>query len=421
MRVRLIKFAFFSAGLSAMLQFCAVGNDWPNWLGPNYNGTIEVPGKKFDQDKKIELCWTKAVGVGWSAPIVYYNKVFLHDRVDNEENLTAFDKHTGERIWHVSFQSTFRDDFGMENGPRSTPALSKDIIITHSPSGFVHAISAKNGKVLWTRDLDADYASPKGFFGRCSSPLVLGERVFFDVGGKDVGLIAMSLHTGETIWTSKAYTNDYASLVPLRDEKDIIVAFMREGLVLADAETGKEVFHDDFRSPINASVNAASPLVIGDGIFLSSCYDVGARFWKLSGSQNLKTIKVKKEWQKHGILDCHFSTPVYYGGNLFGFHGRQERGAELRCIKLSDQKILWNVPSLGAGHLIRVGEEVICLTERGELIVFSAQSSVFNPILREQVLGPCRAHFAYSDGKVFARDKRRLICLNLFSKESLDK
>ena len=34
-----------------------------------------------------------------------------------------------------------------------------------------------------------------------------------------------------------------------------------------------------------------------------------------------------------------------------------KRSAELRCIKLSDQKILWNVPSLGAGHLIRVGEE----------------------------------------------------------------
>ena len=97
-----------------------MGNDWPNWLGPNYNGVIEDPEKKFSQDKKIELFWTKAVGVGWSAPIVGDNKVFLHDRVDNQENLTAFDKNTGKRIWHVSFQSTFRDDFGMENGPRST-------------------------------------------------------------------------------------------------------------------------------------------------------------------------------------------------------------------------------------------------------------------------------------------------------------
>ena len=416
-----MKFAFLSAGFTAIFQFCAVGNDWPNWLGPNYNGVIEDPEKKFSQDKKIELFWTKAVGVGWSAPIVGDNKVFLHDRVDNQENLTAFDKNTGKRIWHVSFQSTFRDDFGMENGPRSTPALSKDILITHSPTGVVHGISAKKGKVLWTRDLYADYMSPKGFFGRCSSPLILGERVFFDVGGKDAGLIALSLRTGDTIWTSNAYTNDYASLVPFRDEKDIIIAFMREGLVLADAETGKEVFHDNFRSPINASVNAASPLVVGDGIFLSSCYDVGARFWKFSGSQKLKTVTIKKGWQKHGLLDCHFSTPVYFGGNLFGFHGRQERGAELRCIKLSDQKILWNVPSLGAGHLIRVGKEVICLTEKGELIMFSAQSSVFNPVLREQVLGPCRAHFAYSDGKVFARDKRRLICLEIFSEANLGK
>ena len=416
-----MKCAFLSAGLGAILQFFAIGSDWPNWLGPNYNGTIEDVAEKFSNEKKIEICWTKAVGVGWSSPIVGLSKVFLHDRLDDQENLTAFDKITGKKIWHVSFKSTFRDDFGMENGPRSTPALSKDIIITHSPSGVVHAIGAKNGKVLWTRDLDADYASAKGFFGRCSSPLILGEKVFFDVGGKEVGLIAMSLRTGDTIWTSNSYTNDYASLVPLRDEKDIIIAFMREGLVLVDAETGKEVFHDNFRSPINASVNAASPLVVGDGIFLSSCYDVGARFWKLSGSQILKTFKIKREWNKHGIMDCHFSTPVYFGGNLFGFHGRQERGAELRCIKLSDQKILWNVPSLGVGHLIRVGEEIICLTEQGELIVFSAQSSAFNPVLREQILGPCRAHFAYSDGKVFARDKRRLVCLEIFSEASISK
>ena len=79
------------------------------------------------------------------------------------------------------------------------------------------------------------------------------------------------------------------------------------------------------------------------------------------------------------------------------------------------------MPSLGAGHLIRVDKEVICLTEKGELIVFSAQSSVFNPVLREQVLGPCRAHFAYSAGKVFARDKRRLICLEIFSEANLGK
>ena len=57
-----MKFAFLSAGLTAMLQFCAVGNDWPNWLGPNYNGTIEVPGKSLIKIKKLSFVGQKQLG-----------------------------------------------------------------------------------------------------------------------------------------------------------------------------------------------------------------------------------------------------------------------------------------------------------------------------------------------------------------------
>ena len=41
----------------------------------------------------------------------------------------------------------------------------------------------------------------------------------------------------------------------------------------------------------------------------------------------------------------------------------------------------------------------------------------FKPVLQQQVLGQGRAHFAYSNGKIIARDNRRLICLDLFSEE----
>ena len=32
-------------------------------------------------------------------------------------------------------------------------------------------------------------------------------------------------------------------------------------------------------------------------------------------------------------LDCHYSTPVFDDGYLYGFHGRQEQGQTLRCIR----------------------------------------------------------------------------------------
>ena len=70
--------------------------------------------------------------------------------------------------------------------------------------------------------------------------------------------------------------------------------------------------------------------------------------------------------EEEGVFDCHYSTPVQKGF-LFGFHGRQERGSLLRCIRLSDGEVMWTAPAMGTGHLIRIGDQ-ICLTEGGELI-----------------------------------------------------
>ena len=399
------------------LDIFASENDWTNWLGPNHNGYVEgnlnlSPNPNLND---TNVLWQNAVGTGWSSPIVSGQKVFLHDRTGNKENLTAYSLSTGKVIWRVSFDSQYRDDFGMENGPRSTPAVSQDIVVTHSPQGLVHAFDGKTGSIRWIKDLSKDFDSAKGFFGRCSSPLILDEKVIFDVGGSSVGLVALSLKTGDILWASKVYGNDYSSVTPLRvGSSKLAVAFMRQGLVVVDARNGKEVFFDRFQSPINASVNAASPLILEKGIFLSSCYEVGAGYWNFTSSDQM--INFTNKWKRKGLLDCHYSTPVAKGDYLFGFHGRQERGANLRCIKLSDGEVQWT-QSIGNGHLIRVGEQILCLSENGEFTVFDASPVAFKPLLQQQVLGQGRAHFAYSNGNIIARDNRRLICLDLFSKE----
>ena len=400
-----------------ILDVFASENDWTNWLGPNHNGYVEgnLNLSSNPNLNDTNVLWQNAVGTGWSSPIVSGQKVFLHDRTGNKENLTAYSLSTGKVIWRVSFDSQYRDDFGMENGPRSTPAVSQGIVVTHSPQGLVHAFDGKNGSIRWIKDLSKDFDSAKGFFGRCSSPLILDEKVIFDVGGSRVGLVALSLKTGDILWASKVYGNDYSSVTPLRiGATQLAVAFMRQGLVVVDTSNGKEVFFDRFQSPINASVNAASPLILENGIFLSSCYEVGAGYWNFTPSD--QEVNFTKKWKRKGVLDCHYSTPVARGDYLFGFHGRQERGASLRCIKLSDGEVQWT-QSIGNGHLIGVGEQILCLSEKGEFTVFDATPVAFKPVLQQQVLGQGRAHFAYSNGKIIARDNRRLICLDLLSEQ----
>ena len=408
--------SFFYIFISSLLFNDLNGTDWPNWLGPNYNGAIEENTSNGSAQLELEAKWEVPVGAGWSSPVISNQKVFLHDRTGNKENLTAYHLDSGKQVWQSSFDSQFRDDFGMENGPRSTPSVYKDTILIHSPDGLVHALAVRTGETIWSRNLSSDFNSAKGFFGRCSSPLILDKKVIFDVGGSGVGLVALSVETGETLWKSKAYGNDYASVVPLEvGSSQLVAAFMREGLVVVDSVNGKEVFFDSFQSPINASVNAASPLILKNGIFLSSCYEVGAGFWSFLKTGKRGEVGFKPVWKNRGRMDCHYSTPVAYGNYLFGFHGRQERGANLHCIKLSDGKLEWSDDSVAMGHLIRVGELILCISENGEFVLFSASNDSFKPILSQQVLGSGRAHFAYSNGKIIARDKRRMRCLDMVS------
>ena len=389
---------------------------WANWLGPNHNGSLDgVELATPPKNKEYKIIWQKKIGEGWSSPVVDNSSVFLHDRVGEQENVQSFDRLTGAENWSYSYRSGYRDDFGMINGPRSTPAVGKDVMISHGPQGLVHAFAKKSGKCLWTRDLKKDFSSPKGFFGRCSSPLIFKNTVIFDTGGPNAGLVALSLEDGKTCWVSEPHGNDYSSPVPFFYGADqLCIAFMRDGFLATEISSGKKRFFTPFRSRIDASVNAASPLVLGNKVFLSSCYGVGAGLWSwqsLSGDAPFSFVNL---WKKEGVMDCHYSTPVAHNGYIYGYHGRQERGPVLRCIRSSDGQMAWEKSSIGTGNLIRIGGKILTLTDRGEMIVFSASPKSFNELHRQQILGTGgRSHFAVAHGLLFARDQRRLICLDL--------
>src|SRR5215475_9409016 len=67
--------------------------DWPQWLGPNRDGSTTekvAPWKKGD----LKVLWRKPVaGEGNSSAVVVGNRVYLHTKLGNkqEEALTAFD------------------------------------------------------------------------------------------------------------------------------------------------------------------------------------------------------------------------------------------------------------------------------------------------------------------------------------------
>jgi hypothetical protein len=155
-------------------------------------------------------------------------------------------------------------------------------------------------------------------------------------------------------------------------------------------------------------VSAAVPLVVGDLIFLSASYSLGATVlrYEAKGPEKL--------WASDDALSNHYATSVEHQGYLFGFHGRQEEGCELRCVELKTGKVRWSEEGLKAGTVMIAGDQLLVLTERGELIRAPATAAGFKPTARAQILPfDVRAHPALADGLFYARNKNQLVCVDL--------
>ena len=389
----------------------AQGEDWPQFLGPSRNGVYTGQDMSLAWPKSgPALVWKTDVGQGFSAPVVARGRVILFHRVHDREVVDCLDAVTGKRIWSVDSVTHYRDDFGFDEGPRSTPAISGEKVYTFGAEGVLECLDFASGKRLWTVDTRQRFGSPKGFFGVACSPLVEGDRVLLNVGGPNgAGVAAFDGSTGKTLWTATSDEAGYAAPVAATiGGSRHALFFTRNGLVDIEPATGKVRFQFPWRSRSHASVNAAAPLVVGDLVFLSASYGTGALLLQVDGS------KAKQLWASDDALSNHYATSVYRDGYAYGYHGRQEFGQSLRSIELKTGKVQWNVDPFGAGTITLAGDRLLLLRESGELVVAAASPKEFRVLARAQLLpATVRAYPALADGRLYIRNEHTLACVNL--------
>jgi hypothetical protein len=81
---------------------------------------------------------------------------------------------------------------------------------------------------------------------------------------------------------------------------------------------------------------------------------------------------------------------------------------------LKTGKVRWQKEAFGAATITLAGDQLLILTERGELVRAPASPEGFKPSVRAQILPTqVRAHPALADGCFYARRKDKLVCLDL--------
>lgn len=407
MRIHLLLVISIIAVVTASLRAA----DWPQFLGPTRNGiSPETDLPDHFPPGGPKLIWKKDVGQGFSGPVVASGKLVLFHRVADKETVECLDAHTGNRIWISDYPTHYQDDFGFDEGPRATPTIVEGKVYTFGAEGVLSCWDFASGKRIWQIDAKDQFTAPKGFFGLACSPLVEGNDVIVNIGGgKGAGVVAFDKNTGKVLWKAADDEASYSSPVAATfNGKRYILVFDREGLAALDSSTGKVFFHFHWRSRTNESVNAATPLVIGDDVFVSASYGTGAAMLHFheSGPEVI--------WSGDDILSNHYATSVYHDGFLFGYDGRQESGPNLRCVDAKTGKVRWSQDGFGAGTLMVAGDKLLILTEKGELILAPATPDGYKPLAHAQILPfNSRAYPALADGLYYARSKEKLVCVNL--------
>ncbi len=428
----------FSILITLALIAYASAADWPRLLGPKDDVTTgevgllrELPGAG------LPVLWEVEKGSGFGGPAIVGERVIFFHRVDGKEVVECVSAEMGKGIWKVEYPAIYRPRYGGSEGPRTSPVIAEGRVFTFGITGALHCLDLATGKVVWERDCGKDFAMDRQFFGFGSTPLVLGQRLIVQVGGKvgdaRVNAVALDVATGKLLWSAKhEWSASYASPIPAKlHGRECVLIFAggesrppTGGLLVVDAADGAVLSAIPHRAENAESVNASSPVLASPNrVFVSESYTAGGRCVEIAPDFSAKTVWVAENF------GMYWMTPLVRESCIFGFAGQSENLAELACYDAATGKERWR-SDLGGGFgrasLLATGEGVLCLGEFGDLawLDLSAQGA--------KVRSQCRLFHApetwtlpaLSNGRLYvsqneaggAGQKRRIVCYDLRAK-----
>jgi outer membrane protein assembly factor BamB len=410
------------------------GSDWPAFLGPAGNGTS--PEKAILSPwpaQGLRVVWQKPVGSGYGAPVVGEGRLYLFDRHGGQNRLSCLDSRTGQFRWKYEYPTQYRDYYGYNNGPRCCPVVDEGRVYVYGPEGELHCVRAEDGKLVWKVDTRAEFNVVQNFFGVASTPVVEDDLLIAQVGGspKDSdpsdfaslkgngsGVVAFDKRTGKVRYRITDELASYCGpvLATIGGRRWCFV-LARGGLIGFAPATGKVDFHFPWRAPDLESVNASNPVVVGDQVFISETYGPGSALLKVrpGGYEVVWSDAHKRPREKS--MQCHWSTPVYHDGYLYGCSGRHTQNAELRCVEFATGKVMWSKRGLTRTSLLMVDGHLICLAEDGELWLLKVNPHRYEEVSRGHtdtlLQYPSWAAPILAHGLLYVRDEQRLVCFEL--------
>jgi outer membrane protein assembly factor BamB len=388
------------AGLAATMALPLSAADWPQWRGPHRDGISAETGllEAWPSQGPKLLFEVSGAGEGYSTVSVSRGRVFTMGAGGGSEFVAAFDEATGKRLWRTAHGKAYRDSRG--NGPRGTPTVDGDRLYALGAMGDLSCLETATGRMVWTLNILDRFSGTNPKWGLSESPLVLKDRVLVNPGGPGASVVALRKADGSLLWKSGSDPAGYSSAVlwPGAGGEQAVFFTAKQALGLRPSD-GRVLW--DYARVANRTANVATPLVVGNRVFLSSDYGTGAALLeRAADGSSVREVYFTKQMRNH------WSSVVRVGEHVYGFSG-----SVLTALRLGDGVRAWRDRSVGKGSLVYADGHLYLLSERGDVALVEATPTAYREKARFRIETgslPTYGPPVIANGRLYLRDQDTL-------------
>jgi outer membrane protein assembly factor BamB len=415
--------ALLTLALATSFSYAA---DWPQYRGPAGDGSTTDKISAQWPSGGPKTLWKTESSLGFSSFAVGGGRCFTIEGRESDgipsEVLVAREAATGKEVWvaglGVRNYGAKGGDSGAKgndggDGPRSTPTIAGNTIVTTNADLVVTCNDAATGKELWKRDLMGEHEGRNIQWKNAASPLFEDGLIYVAGGGAGQSILALDPKTGAVV--TKAFDEKITHATPVAGTilgKRQIIFFLQSGLLAVEPKTLKELWRYAYDYKVST---AASPVIAGDVVYCSAGYGVGAGAVKITKEGS--AFKASEIYRLRGDkpLANHWSTPVLHNGYLYGmFQFKEYAKGPVKCVDIKDGSVKWEKEGFGPGHVVKVGDNILALSDAGELVLIATKPDAYTEIARAKIIdGKCWTTPVVSNGMVFIRSTTQAACVDL--------
>ena len=389
---------------------------WPQFRGADRDGISKSNTRlahSWEAGGVREL-WGIEVGDGYAGAVVFNGRLYLmdYDVSGKQDALRCLSTADGAEIWRYTYPVSVKRNHGMS---RTVPAVTGQLVVGMGPKCHVVCLDANSGELRWGIDLVRQYGAtvPPWYAGQC--PLIDQGNVVLAPGGPKALLLALQPGDGKVLWQTPnphGWKMTHSSIMPMElGGERMYVYCANNGVVGVSAKDGALLWETTAWKISIATV--PSPLILPDGrIFLSGGYNAGSLMLQLrknAGHWEAQTLfKLDAE-----VFGATQHTPILYNEHIYGVRA----DSRFVCLDLNGKPV-WTSDAgqqFGLGSFLLADGVIFAMNDSGLLRLLEATPQKYNLLGQAQVLkgreswGP----LALADGRLFARDLTRLVCLDV--------